>query len=61
MMACRFGLRRLSRAEGLNTGSVRVDFRRFFIGHQSMLESNVLVNRGRGITTKSHSQHLFLF
>src|SRR5437762_3895572 len=45
MMACRFGLSRLRRADGLFTGTGRVAFRRRFIGQRSMLESGVLVNR----------------
>src|ERR1700693_557730 len=46
MICWRFGLKRVIRAEGLMTGPGRLIFRSFLIGHKSMLESGVLVNRG---------------
>src|SRR5438046_3608390 len=56
MMACRFGLNRPRRADGLITWPRRVTFRRVFIEHKSMLESDVLVNR-----VTSAEQHGFCF
>src|SRR5689334_14951067 len=57
-ISCRLGLKRLIRAEGLMTATVRLALRGFLIGHKSMLESGVLVNtddlcRGRACPERS--------
>src|SRR6266852_998513 len=55
IISCRFGLKRLIRAEGLMTTILRGALRGFLIGHKSMLESDVLVNRApEGPQTKNY-------